>query len=326
MGVPFNDKKTSAHDEDKTSAHGEDKASALGGDKASALGGKKPISIRNRGQWRDIAYRLSRNRLAMIGLVIVVLLLVMAVFADVIAPYHYAEQDMANRFSKLTLQHPFGTDNYGRDILSRIIYGARISLLTAFGAVCMSLLAGGILGLIAGFFGGIVETVIIRVIDIVQAIPGFLLAVAVQSVLGSGYFNTMLALAVSSIAPNTRILRAAVLSIRGQEFVRAARATGSRGWRIILKHILPNTIAPVLVNATLSIGGSILAISGLSFVGLGVGPPTAEWGAMLNAGRAYIRDYWQLITFPGISIMLTLFGFNVFGDGLRDALDPRLKR
>lgn len=281
---------------------------------------------RRRGQWSDVVHRLFMNKLAMAGLVVVVLLLLIAVFADYIAPYHYAEQDMSSRFAKLSMAHPFGTDSYGRDILSRIIYGARVSLLIAFGSVLISLFAGGLLGLVAGYIGGAVETVILRIMDVVMAIPSFLLAVAVQAVLGTGSFETMLALAISGIPASLRILRATVLSIRESEYIRAAKATGSGNWRIIFRHILPNTIAPVLVDSTLRIGITIMSISGLSFVGLGVSAPTAEWGAMLSDGRLFIRDYWPLVTFPGLAIMLSMVGFNVLGDGLRDALDPRLKQ
>ena len=292
----------------------------------SAPDGHGDRETRKSGQWRDVILRLFRNKLAMVGLGIVLVLVLMGIFADFLAPYGYADQDMTRRFADISSNHPLGTDNFGRDILSRIIYGARVSLLISFGAVVISLVAGGLLGLLAGYFQGAPDTAIMRIMDIFMAVPMFLLAVAVQAVLGSGNFNTMLALSIAGVPGNTRILRATVLSIREQDFVRAARATGSNSWRIIVRHILPNTIGPVLVNATLGLGGCIMAVSGLSFVGLGVSPPTAEWGAMLNAGRAFVRDYWPIITFPGIAILLAMFGFNVFGDGLRDALDPRLKR
>lgn len=284
------------------------------------------MPYRKSGQWREVFLRLIRNKLAMVGFGIVVALILMGIFADILAPYGYDEQDMSRRFADISSEHLFGTDNFGRDILSRIIYGARVSLLISFGSVIISLIIGGVLGLLAGYFQGAPDTIIMRIMDVFMAVPMFMLAVAVQAVLGSGNFNTMMALAISSVPSNVRILRATVLSIRDQDFVRAARATGSNDWRIIVRHILPNTIGPVLVNATLGLGGCIMAISGLSFVGLGVSPPTAEWGAMLNAGRAFVRDYWPIITFPGFAILLAMFGFNVFGDGLRDALDPRLKR
>lgn len=283
-------------------------------------------SGKKHGQWIDVMRRLFRNKLAMAGLVVALLMVLIAVFADFLAPYDYSKISMANRFAPLSGEHWFGTDEYGRDILSRMIYGARTSLLVALGGVVICIVAGCVLGLVTGFFGGWVDTIIMRILDIFMAIPALLLAVAIQAALGSGLFNTMLAVSVAGIPATCRIMRATVMQIRDQEYVEAAFATGSSKARVIVRHILPNTLAPILVEATLKISANIMAISGLSFIGLGVQEPQAEWGAMISSGRAYIRDYAPLVVFPGMAIVITLIAFNVLGDGLRDALDPKLKQ
>lgn len=281
---------------------------------------------RKHGQWIDVLRRLARNKLAMAGLVVVIIMVLIAVFANVLAPYEFSKINMRERFAPLSSAHWFGTDEYGRDILSRMIYGARTSLLVALGGVVICIVIGGVLGLVTGFFGGWVDTIIMRILDIFMAIPALLLAVAIQAALGSGLFNTMLAVSVAGIPATCRIMRATVMQIRDQEYVEAAFATGSSKFRVILRHILPNTLAPILVEATLKISANIMAISGLSFIGLGVQEPQAEWGAMISSGRAYIRDYAPLVVFPGMAIVITLIAFNVLGDGLRDALDPKLKQ
>ena len=222
--------------------------------------------------------------------------------------------------------HLLGTDNCGRDILSRIIYGGRISLIVSVMAVSISLVIGGIIGATAAYIGGRTENFVMRLMDIIMAIPGFLLAVSISSSLGSGILNTAIAIGIGGVPMLARIVRASVLSIKEQEFVEAACATGASGARIIFRYLLPNCLAPIIVQTTLNIGQSILAISSLSFIGLGVQPPTPEWGSMLSYGREYIRTFWPIVTFPGIAIMLTLISFNVLGDGLRDAMDPRLKQ
>lgn len=294
---------------------------------------KKPLpheftdeDLRKRSQWKDIWRRLRRNKLAMFGMILVLLLIVAAVFAKQLAPYDPAQQDLIHKLEMPSRAHLLGTDDYGRDILSRIIYGGRISLLVAILAIAFSLVAGGILGVSAGYFGGVYDGVIMRVMDVMMAIPGFLLAVCVSSALGTGVQNTAIAIGIGCVPGYARLMRALVLSIRDQEYVEAARITGSSDWRIMLKHIVPNILSPIIVESTLRIGACILMISSLSFIGLGVQPPDAEWGSMLSAGRQYIRTFWPIVTFPGLAIMVTLFGFNLFGDGLRDALDPRLKR
>jgi len=280
---------------------------------------------RKKGQWRDIVARLLRNKLGMVGLIIVSVLLILVIFAPLFTPYDYSIQNASNRFVYPNRQHIMGTDNYGRDIWTRLLYGGRISLLIAFFSAFLSTVTGMVFGSFSGYFGGKVDTAIARVVDIIMAIPGLLLAIAISTALGSGPFNTVLAISISGIPGGTRVMRSTVMAIKNNEFVEAAIATGSTNIRVIFKHIIPNTIAPLLLNSTLAIGVAILSISGLSFIGLGVAPPTPEWGSILNAGRVYIRDFWPIIVFPSMFITLTLFGFNLFGDALRDALDPRLK-
>ena len=280
--------------------------------------------LKKRSQMRDIWRRFKSNKLAMVGLVIVVVIVLSAVFADVITPYDYSARS-SDRLVFPCLAHPFGTDNYGRDLLSRVIYGGRISLLVSLLGLLISVGIGSVLGATAGYFGGPYETIVMRLMDIIMAIPGTLMAVAVSALLGNGVVNTAIAVSVGGIAPSARMLRATVLTIRDQEYVEAARARGSGNFRIIIRQILPNTLSPLIVDSTLRIGTNIMMISGLSFIGLGVQPPTPEWGSILNTGREFITTFWPMITFPGIAIMLTMFGFNVMGDGLRDALDPKLK-
>lgn len=281
--------------------------------------------IKRRSQFREVWRRLRRNKLAMIGFVIVFALVFLAIFADVLAPYDYSEQNIANRLAYPSAEHLLGTDDLGRDILSRIIYGGRVSLICSILSILISLVIGGVLGCVAGFAGGIVDTIIMRLMDILMAIPGLLLAVAVSVFLGTGVVYTAIAISISGIAPSARLLRASILTVRGQEYILAARVNGLNNVRTVTKHIIPNILAPIIVETSMRVGAAIMQISSLSFIGLGVQPPIAEWGSMLNSGLSYIRDFWPLITFPGIAIGLTLFGFNLFGDGLRDALDPRLK-
>ena len=283
-------------------------------------------TLRKSSQWKDVWIRLRRNKLAMVGMVIAVLLALMAIFAPVIAPYDYQVQSIANRLQMPSAQHLMGTDNMGRDILSRLIYGGRISLLVSLLAVIVSLVIGGLLGAVSGYLGGKVDSVIMRLMDILMAIPGILMAVCISAALGGGVWQTALAIAVAGIAGVCRLVRGQTLTLRNQEYIEAARASGSGTLRILLSNIIHNCLAPIIVNTTMSIGGNIMMISALSFVGLGVQPPIPEWGAILNSGREYVSTFWPLITFPGIAIALTMFGFNVFGDGLRDALDPKLKQ
>ncbi len=281
---------------------------------------------RKHSQLGDIVKRLMRNKLSIIGLVIIAALVVVIVFAPLFTQYKYDIQDYPNKFLMPNGEHLMGTDNYGRDIWTRCLYGGRISLLVAIVAVAIATSLGIVLGSVAGYWGGVVDLVISRILDIVMSIPSLLLAIAISAALGSGPIKTALAVSVTSIPVCARIVRSNVMTIKGQEFIEAARSNGSSHLRTIFRHILPNILSPVIVNSTLQMGGCILAISGLSFIGLGVQPPVPEWGSILSEGREFIRTFWPMTVFPGIFIALTMFGFNLFGDGLRDALDPKLKQ
>ncbi|WP_294144739.1 ABC transporter permease [uncultured Clostridium sp.] len=274
-----------------------------------------------KGIWR----RLKKNKAAMLGLIVIILLIICAVLAPVIAPYGYDDQLLSRRFIFPCREFPFGTDNLGRDILSRVIYGSRISLAVGLVSVSISVVFGTILGSIAGYYGNVLDNVIMRAIDIVLSIPSILLAISIAAMLGQGLFNLMIAIGVSEIPRYARVVRAQILSVKDQEFVEAARAVGASDFHIILFHILPNCLAPMIVQATIGVATAILDAAGLSFIGLGIQPPIPDWGGMLSAGRQYIRDYWYIVTFPGLMIMMTIYSLNLFGDGLRDALDPRLK-
>ncbi len=276
-------------------------------------------------QLHDVWVRLRRNKSSMVGFAIISLLVICAVFADQIAPYGYDDQVLTRRLLAPCKEFILGTDNLGRDIFSRIIYGGRISLQVGALAVTFAATIGVVLGAIAGYYGKKVDNVIMRIIDIVLAIPSTLLAISIAATLGSGMRNVMIAIGIGAIPSYARIVRASVLSLREQEFVEAARSIGASDFRIVFFHILPNCIAPIIVQATTGVASAILSTAALSFVGLGVQPPIPEWGSMLSSGRDYIRDYWWIVTFPGVAIMITIFSINLFGDGLRDALDPKLK-
>ncbi len=283
------------------------------------------MANKKKSNWVDVWKRLKKNKMAMFGLLIIVILFLTAIFADFIAPYTYKEQDLMNMFQTPSKAHLFGTDEFGRDIFSRVVFGSRISLEVGFIAVGISLVIGGILGAVAGFYGGKLENLIMRSMDVLLAIPQILLAIAIVAALGPSIFNLMIAVGISSIPGYARLVRASVLTIREQEFVEAAKAVGSSDMRIIFKHIIPNCMAPIIVQATIGVAIAILTAAGLSFIGLGIQPPIPEWGSMLSSGRSYIRDYPHMTLYPGLAIMVTIFALNLLGDGLRDALDPKLK-
>lgn len=269
--------------------------------------------------------RLRKNKTAMAGLVILILMLLIAVLAPIIAPYDYTETDLFATFGTPSLKHPFGTDELGRDILSRLMVGSRYSLEIGFIAVAISSVIGIALGSICGYFGGKVDSIIMRLMDVFQALPSLVMAIAICAVLGPGVRNCIISIAISGIPGYVRMARASVLNIRKMEYLEAATAINCSTSTIIIKHILPNALAPLIVQMTMGVANGILSASSLSFIGLGVQPPMPEWGAMLSAGRNYIRNYPHMVMFPGITIMLCILSLNMLGDGLRDALDPKLK-
>jgi peptide/nickel transport system permease protein len=273
--------------------------------------------------WRTIGRRLYANRMSMVGLFLILFMVVMALAAPLIAPADPIDMTLDDQFQAPSRAHLLGTDDFGRDVLSRVIYGSRLSLKVGLISVSISLIVGALVGLVSGYFGGWLDIVIQRFIEIMLAFPELILALAIMAILGPSLRNAMIAIGIASIPVYTRVTRGQVLSLREKEYVEAARAAGAGHTRLIFRHILPNTMSPLMVIATLGIAGSILAASGLSFIGLGAQPPSPEWGAMLASGREYLRHQWWIATFPGIFIALTVLGFNLFGDGLRDALDPR---
>lgn len=280
---------------------------------------------KSRSQFWTVIRALSKNKMALLGLVILLLLLFAGIFANVIAPYNFAKQDLAHAFEQPSTRHILGTDEFGRDIFSRIVYGARMSLLIGFVSVGIAVVIGGSLGAAAGYYGRKVDNVIMRIMDVLLAIPQILLAIAIVAALGTGLMNLMIAVGISSVPTYARIVRASVLTIREEEYIEAAKASGTGNTKIIVKHILPNCMAPVIVQVTLGIAGAILTAAGMSFIGLGIQPPNPEWGNMLSSGRDYIRDCAYMTIFPGLAIVITVLSLNLLGDGLRDALDPKLR-
>ena len=281
---------------------------------------------KRRSPFVDVLLRLSKSPLAMFGLAIIFVLVFCAIFAEVISPYSPIKQDLMHMFETPSAAHWLGTDEFGRDILSRLIYGARVSLQVGFIAVGIALITGGMLGAVSGYYSGRLDNCIMRVMDVLLSIPQTLLAIAIVAALGPSLMNLMIAVGISAVPTYARIVRGSVLSIRSMEFIEAARAAGSSDLRIILRHIIPNSMAPIIVQSTLGVASAILNAAGLSFIGLGIQPPNPEWGAMLSGGRQYIRDYPHMTLYPGLAIMLTILALNFLGDGLRDALDPKLKR
>lgn len=267
--------------------------------------------------------RFRRNRAAMTGLVLVLLLVALATLAPLLAPYAPDAQNLRARLRPPSGAHWFGTDEFGRDLLSRVLFGARISLLTGLVPVVSGALVGTAIGLMAGYYGGRIDSMLMRVMDVLLAFPSLLLALAVVGALGPGLTNAVIAVAVVGVPQYARIVRSVVIGTREEEFVHAARALGARDGRLLVRHVFPTTLGPLTVQATLGIGFAILSMAGLSFLGLGVQPPTADWGEMLARGRRFLPDAVWLLAFPGIAISLTVLAFNLLGDGLRDALDPR---
>lgn len=269
--------------------------------------------------------RFCKNKGAVVGFVVFAVILFICIFAEYVAPYGFEDMDFGAILAKPNKDHWFGTDDLGRDIFSRILYGGRYTLLVAFGSTAISCVCGMIIGAIAGYFGGTLDIAFMRLLDVIQSLPNMLLAIAIAAALGTGMDKTMIALGICGISGYARMMRASILSVRGKEYVEAARSINCRSSRIIIKHVIPNAISPIIVQVTMGIGQSMLAAASLSYVGLGIKPPNPEWGAMLSAARNYIRDYPHYVIFPGLMIMVCVLALNLVGDALRDALDPKLK-
>ncbi|MGM9521168.1 MAG: ABC transporter permease [Oscillospiraceae bacterium] len=292
----------------------------------TAVLNRKTTTVKKTNQTLVVLKKLSKKKAAMAGLIVFMFFVLIAILAKWIAPYDYTAMDPTNAFASPSVAHPFGCDKYGRDILSRMMIGAGYSLSIGVLGVILSNILGMFFGAIAGFFGQKADNIVMRIMDIIQSIPGILLSMIVSTVLGPGYFNTVLALSVGAIPNTSRMLRSCILSIRNQEYVEAAESINCSKARIIVKHILPNCFSPLLVGATMGIGGTIGQAASLSFIGLGIQPPMAEWGAMLSDGRNYITTHPHMLLFPGLAIALVTFSLNMLGDGLRDVVDPKLKK
>jgi peptide/nickel transport system permease protein len=275
--------------------------------------------------WKEAWQSFYKNKLAVIGLGIVIFFIILAIVAPYVAPYSFKAQELSKRLMAPSSEHWFGTDDFGRDIFSRVVYGARISLWVGFFSVLGSVVLGTILGIVAGYYGRWVDAIISRVFDILLAFPSILLAIAVVAILGPSLKNALIAIAIINIPNFGRLVRSKVLSVKQEEYIMAARAVGMRDTRILFRHILPNSISPVIVQATLAIATAIIEAAALGFLGLGAQAPTPEWGKMLSDSKQYLVQAPWTLFFPGVAIMLTVLGFNLMGDGLRDVLDPKMK-
>lgn len=282
---------------------------------------------KSRGQLASIWLRLKKNKLAMVGLCLLIAMILIAVFAGFIADYDTMaiDQNQDIRLQGPSREHILGTDQFGRDVFARIIHGSRISLSMSVIAMTLAVAIGALIGSVAGYYGGKVDNVLMRLMDILLAIPPMLMSISIVAALGQSMVNLLIALAIAYIPVFARVIRSSILSIKDQEFIEAARSCGSSNGRIIFKHIIPNAIGPIIVQATLAMGATILIIASLSFMGLGVKPPEPEWGTMLYEGRDFLKQAPYLVLFPGGAITLAVISLNLLGDGLRDALDPRLR-
>ena len=283
------------------------------------------IKVKKSSEFKRVFRQLRKNKAAMAGLVIFCLEIILAILATVISPYNYNTMDMSLQFALPSWQHLFGCDDVGRDILSRVLYGARYSLSLGSISTLLSNLIGMIIGAIAGYVGGWLDNVIMRVLDVLQALPAMLLVIVLSAMLGPGFTNTIIAMTVSFIPYPARLLRAQILKERDNEYIEAARSINCSSSNIVLSHLIPNCMSPLIVNITMGIAGRILYAASLSFIGLGVQPPIPEWGAILSSARQFMRQSPHLVFFPGLAIATTVLSLNLLGDGLRDALDPKLK-
>ena len=286
---------------------------------------EKNANVTSNTPGREALKRLRRNKTAMAGLIIILIMFLVAIFAPVIAPYTYTEQDYTATMQGPTAQHIFGTDNLGRDLFSRCVYGTRYSLPIGIICTAIGLLIGGALGLSAAYFGGKVDMIIMRIIDVIQAIPSILLCIALVAILGNGMWQLIVAIAAGSIEGMTKNVRAAVFMVRSNEYVNSSKSIGVSDANIMVRHLLPNAVGMIVINAVGAVSGAILSISSLSYIGVGLVAPTPEWGAILSEGKTYMAIAPHMVLFPGLMIAITVVAFNLFGNGLRDALDPRLK-
>ena len=281
------------------------------------------VKAKKNSEFVRVMKQMSKNKLAMLGLAIFIVEVVLAILAPYISPYSYTKMDMTACFATPSATHFFGCDDMGRDIFSRVLYGARYSISIGILAVLFSVVIGCAIGAVAGYFGGQVDNIIMRLLDIIQAIPGMM--IVISAVLGPGYLNTIIAMSFGSIPGMARMLRAQMLKERTNEYIEAATSINCSTFRIIFHHLIPNCLSPIIVQATMGVGQTITLAAGLSFIGLGVQPPIPEWGAMLSASRQFMRQAPHLVVFPGLAIAVTVLALNLMGDGLRDALDPKLK-
>jgi peptide/nickel transport system permease protein len=266
-----------------------------------------------------------RSRLGVGGMIMIILIFLVAGFAHIVAPYDPGRTGVALKLKPPSLDHPLGTDHLGRDVFSRMLYGSRVSLSVGFVAVAISILIGILVGALAGFYGGLTDSILMRFVDIMLCFPSFFLILTVVALLGPSLFKVMVVIGITSWMGTSRFVRAEFLSLRERDFVQAAKALGVKDSRVIFRHVLPNALAPVFVTATLDVASAILVEAGLSFLGFGVQPPAPSWGNILTEGRTYIFDAWWLTVFPGLAILITVLSFNLLGEGLRDAIDPRLR-
>ncbi|MFC2822277.1 MAG: ABC transporter permease [Spirochaetales bacterium] len=288
---------------------------------------KNLLELQGRSLGQETWRRLLKNKGAVIGMIFMILLLITTVIASIV--YDYDTQIIAmtrDRFMSPCWKHPFGTDNMGRDILARVLYGAKYSLFISFGSTAIGLFIGMILGALAGFYGGAIDNLVMRLTDIFYSIPYIMIAVVVVSILGTSTMSLLFAMALGTFSSFSRITRASVMTVRNTEYIEAGYAIGLPTYKIILKHVIPNCLSPIIVQTTLKVGANIISASSLSFLGVGISPPTPEWGAMLSDGRSYIRSSGWMCLFPGLAIMFTVLALNLLGDGLRDAMDPKLKK
>lgn len=290
---------------------------------SAAVAEEQPLVAEHRPRWREVLGVLLRNRLAVVALVFLLLVVLAAVFGDALAPYDPNAAAVSERLQPPSAAHPFGTDELGRDVFSRVLVAASVSLQVAVIAVGIALTVGVSLGLLAGFYGGRSDDVIMRLMDMVFAFPAILLAIAILAILGPGVRNAMIAIGIVFTPIFARVTRSRVLSVREEVYVRAARSLGAADGRLLVTHVLPNVLPPIIVQTSISLAFAILQEAALSFLGLGAQPPDPSWGRMLSEGRGFIQLAWWMAVFPGLAILLTVMSFNFLGDGLRDALDPR---